>query len=159
STPVVSNWKRVPACSLYGLYARSSRAGPSGVVRRIPTPGVTRITAGELGWFRCQTPPASTKAARRSRELKIGEGTRSSTLATARVNCSKEEEPKYLALSVISSEPSEPRDGSIGLLTRGSVPLAVRVASTRFCRNSATTSGVQALNEAQKLTAVASVCP
>ena len=48
-----------------------------------------------------------------------------------------------MALSVISSDPSEPRDGSIGLLTRGSVPLAVRVASTRFCRNSATTSGVQ----------------
>ena len=52
-----------------------------------------------------------------------------------------------------------PRDGSIGLLVEGNVAVPVRVASTRFCRSRATTSGVQALKEPQKLAAVASVRP
>ncbi len=43
------------------------------------------MTAGRWLLPRRQAPPASTNAARRSRELSIGEGTRSSTLATARV--------------------------------------------------------------------------
>ena len=47
-------------------------------------PGVTRITAG-LPLPRCQTPPASTNAASRSRELNTGDGARSSTFPTARV--------------------------------------------------------------------------
>ena len=54
---------------------------------------------------------------------------------------------------------SEPREGSSVLLTRGRLPLAVRVASTRFWRKSATTSGVHALNDAQKFPGVASVWP
>ena len=37
-------------------------------------PGVTRMTAPELPPPRCQTPPASTNAASRSRELNTGDG-------------------------------------------------------------------------------------
>ena len=57
------------------------------------------------------------------------------------------------------SDASEPREGSSALLTLGTEPLAVSVPSTRFCRSSATTSGVQALNDEQKLSGVASVWP
>jgi hypothetical protein len=45
------------------------------------------------------------------------------------------------------------------LLTCGIEPVAVSVASTAFWRSRATRSGVQALNEAQKLSGVASVWP
>ncbi len=48
-------------------------------------PGVTRMTGVEISAPRCQTPPASTKAASLSRVLKTGDGTRSSTLPTASV--------------------------------------------------------------------------
>ena len=53
----------------------------------------------------------------------------------------------------------EPRDGSSGLLIRGTVAVAPSVASTAFWLSNETRSGVQALKEAQKLSGVASVCP
>src|SRR5918999_4648 len=78
---------------------------------------------------------------------------------TTRVNCCKEEEPMIFELWVSSTLPIRPRVGSIGLFTRGNVPRAVTVASTRFCRRGVTTSLVQAPNTEQKLSAVASVLP
>src|SRR6476661_4080109 len=78
---------------------------------------------------------------------------------TTRVNCCRSDEPMYLEAQVSSTEPLDPREGSIGLLVRGKVPIAVRVASTRFCRSGSMTSAVHAPNTEQKLTAVATVRP
>ena len=78
---------------------------------------------------------------------------------TSRVNCCSSAEPRYFELTVTSSDLMLPREGSIGLLVEGNVAVPVRVASTRFWLSRATTSGVQALKEPQKLAAVASVRP
>src|SRR3954467_8916264 len=78
---------------------------------------------------------------------------------TNRVNCWRGEEPMYFELYVTSTEPLEPLVGSMGLLTRGKVACAVKVASTRFCWSGPLTSGVQAPKTEQKLTWVASVRP
>src|SRR6476659_6305222 len=79
--------------------------------------------------------------------------------ATVRKNCWNELEPSRRELQVSSSEDTEPRDGSNGLLTCGTVPVAVSVASTAFWRRRATSSGVQALEDSQKLSEVAWVLP
>ena len=65
----------------------------------------------------------------------------------------------YLELTVSSSDPIEPRVGSIGLFTLGKVPSAVRVARTRFSRSVWMTPSVHALKMEQKLSEVASVRP
>src|SRR5215210_3942321 len=78
---------------------------------------------------------------------------------TTRVNCCSSDDPMYFELWVTSTEPIRPRVGSMGLLTRGKVPKAVRVASGSSCRSGPTTSGVQAPNTEQKLSAEASVLP
>src|SRR4051812_29268858 len=65
---------------------------------------------------------------------------------TTRVNCCRLDEPMSFELYVSSTEALEPRVGSIGLLTRGNVARAVKVASTRFCCSGPLTSGVQAPN-------------
>src|SRR5215210_7797273 len=101
------------------------------------------------------TPPRTRQLSTASRDS----GRYHAIPATKRVNCCNEDEPMYLELCVISTVPSEPRVGSIGLFTRGKVPRAVSVASTRFSRSDTTTSVVQALNAAQKLSGVASVRP
>src|SRR3954463_8032 len=60
--------------------------------------------------------------------------------ATKRVNCCRLDDPMYLELWGISTEPIRPRVGSTGLFTRGKVPNAVRVARIRFCLSGPTTS-------------------
>src|SRR4026209_1715308 len=98
----------------------------------------------------------------RTRQLRIASrviGRYHAASPTNRVNCCSSAEPRYFELTVISSDLMLPRDGSIGLLTLGKATVPVSVASTRFCRSSSTTSGVQALKEPQKLAAVASARP
>src|SRR4051794_13537986 len=56
------------------------------------------------------------------------------------VNCWNEDDPMYLELQVSSTVPKDPRVGSTGLLVRGKVPSAVRVASIRLSRSAAMTS-------------------
>src|SRR5690348_13140114 len=74
-----------------------------------------------------------------------------------RANCWSLDEPIHFELTVAWTDASEPRVGLIGLFTRGRVMVPVKVASTRFCWSALRTSGVQALKNAQKFAAVASV--
>ena len=78
---------------------------------------------------------------------------------TIRMNCWNGAEPSSRELNVTSNDLTLPREGSIGLLIRGSETFPVSSASMRFCRSRSTMSGVQALKEAQKLASLASVRP
>src|SRR6185312_12956720 len=67
----------------YGLYATSTRNGPTNELTRTPIPGVRR-TSPRLTWSvgRFQTRPASTNPASCTRSRKNGDGVRSSRLPT-----------------------------------------------------------------------------
>src|SRR6185437_5987897 len=72
-----------PSDAGYGLYATSTRNGPTNELMRTPTPGVRRTSLNDT-WSagRFHTRPASTKPASCTRSRRNGDGVRSSRLPT-----------------------------------------------------------------------------